>query len=122
MNWQACYLGCFGVGLCHLVSFLSGSAPCTPGEVASPLPVKGGPPCSPHSGATARRRISPRLTAIFRIQFRFADGFLAWCWVCRVYVCSLPPGSLLSCSSRVAVNLLPSLYLWVARRWSRRSW
>ena len=56
MNWQAFYLGCFGVGLVlSLVSFLSGAA-----HLHLPvkwLHVKGGHSGPLHSGAAARGEV-----------------------------------------------------------------
>jgi len=75
MNWQAFYLGCFGVGLVlSLVSFLSGAAHLpSAGEVAPSR--QRGTHWLAAFGAYGARRSSPRLNTFSAFQFRGADGF-----------------------------------------------
>ena len=78
MNWQAFYLGCFGVGLVlSLVSFLSGAVHLHL-PVKWHLHVKGGHSGGGHSGTTARGEVR-RGTAHF-LLFNSASlmVFLAW--------------------------------------------
>jgi membrane protein implicated in regulation of membrane protease activity len=78
MNWQAFYLGCFGVGLVlTLVSFLSGAVHLHL-PVKWHLHVKGGHSGGGHSGTTARGEVR-RGTAHFPL-FNSASlmVFLAW--------------------------------------------
>jgi len=80
MNWQAFYLGCFGVGfILSLVSFLSGAL-----HLHLPLKwhlhahVKMGPPSSPHSGATARGEVRHGAAHFPLFNSASLMVFLAW--------------------------------------------
>jgi hypothetical protein len=78
MNWQAFYLGCFGVGLVlSLVSFLSGAAHLHL-PVKWHLPVKGGHIGSPHSGAMARDGVRHGSTHFPLFNSAVLMVFLAW--------------------------------------------
>jgi len=78
MNWQAFYLGCFGVGLVlSLVSFLSGAA-----HLHLPVKwhfhLKGGHTGSPHSGTTARDGVRHGSRHIPLFNSASLMVFLAW--------------------------------------------
>jgi membrane protein implicated in regulation of membrane protease activity len=78
MNWQAFYLGCFGVGfVLSLVSFLSGAAHLHL-PVKWHLPFKGGHAGSPHSGTTARDGVRHGSTHLPLFNSASLMVFLAW--------------------------------------------
>jgi membrane protein implicated in regulation of membrane protease activity len=78
MNWQAFYLGCFGVGfVLSLVSFLSGAL-----HLHLPLKwhlhVKMGHPGAPHSGATAYGEVRHGAAHFPLLNSASLMVFLAW--------------------------------------------
>jgi membrane protein implicated in regulation of membrane protease activity len=78
MNWQAFYLGCFGVGLVlSLVSFLSGAARLHL-PVKWHLQIKAGHTGSPHSGTTARDGVRHGSTHFPLFNSASLMVFLAW--------------------------------------------